>query len=91
MTTPETYTLSQNYPNPFNPSTKIEFALPATSFVTLKIYNVLGQEVASLVSQTLTAGSYEVTFNASRLPSGTYMYRVEAGNFVSTKKMVLVK
>lgn len=88
---PQEYSLSQNYPNPFNPSTKIRFALPTASYVALKVYNVLGQEVASLVNQTLVAGSYEVAFDASRLPSGIYMYKVDAGNFVSTKKMVLVK
>jgi hypothetical protein len=90
-TVPEQYELGQNYPNPFNPSTKIRFAIPTSSFVTLKVYNVLGQEVANLVNQNLTPGSYEVSFDASRLPSGMYMYRVDAGKFSSTKKMVLVK
>jgi len=88
---PQTYALSQNYPNPFNPSTKIDFTLPASSQVELKVFNVLGQEVASLVSGTLTAGSHTVTFDASKLASGIYMYRISAGSFVSTRKMVLLK
>jgi len=83
--------LLQNYPNPFNPVTRIEFALPQSAFITLRVFNVLGQEVASLVSQTLTAGTHEVVFDAAHLPSGTYVYRIEAGNFVSTRRMVLVK
>jgi len=90
-TIPQQFELGQNYPNPFNPSTRIRFALPTASFVTLKVYNVLGQEVANLVNQNLTPGSYEVDFDASRLSSGMYMYRVDAGNFNSTKKMLFLK
>jgi hypothetical protein len=89
--TPQTYALSQNYPNPFNPSTKIDFTIPASSQVELKVFNVLGQEVASLVNGTLTAGSHTVTFDASRLASGVYLYKISAGSFVSTRKMVLLK
>ncbi len=86
-----TFRLEQNYPNPFNPSTKIEFAIPATSRVELKVFNILGQEVASLVNETLNAGNHAVTFDASRLATGVYLYRITAGSFVSTKKMVLLK
>ena len=89
--TPQTYALSQNYPNPFNPSTKIDFTIPASSQVELKVFNVLGQEVASLVNGTLTAGSHTVTFDASKLASGVYLYKISAGSFVSTRKMVLLK
>jgi len=88
---PAQYELGQNYPNPFNPSTKISFAIPTASVVTLKVFNVLGQEVATLVGETLNAGSYEVPFDASRLSSGMYMYRLEAGQFTATRKMVIVK
>ena len=87
----ETYTLSQNYPNPFNPSTKIDFAIPKQSQVTLKVFNVLGQEVATLVNGVLTPGQHSATFNASKLASGVYFYSLNAGNFVSTRKMMLVK
>jgi len=85
------YVLNQNYPNPFNPSTNIKWQLPETGFVTLKIYDVLGNEVATLVKEEKSVGSYEVEFNASNLPSGIYFYRLQAGSFVETKKMVLMK
>jgi hypothetical protein len=85
------YALEQNYPNPFNPSTRIEFSVPVTSFVTLTVFNVLGQEVATLVSETLPAGNHRVVFDAAGLPSGAYIYKVTAGDFVSTRKMVLLK
>ena len=88
---PQTYELSQNYPNPFNPATKIDFAIPAASQVELRVYNMLGQEVATLVNGALTAGSHTVTFDASRLASGVYLYKLTAGSFVSTRKMVLLK
>jgi len=88
---PQTFALSQNYPNPFNPSTKIDFTIPSNTLVQMRIYNVLGQEVATLVNETLTAGSHTVTFDASRLASGIYMYKITAGSFVSTRKMVLMK
>jgi hypothetical protein len=88
---PKTYSLAQNYPNPFNPSTRIRFEIPNSGFVTLKVYDVLGKEVKTLVNQNLTAGVKEVDFDASNFPSGVYFYSVKAGNFTETKKMVLVK
>lgn len=88
---PVEYMLHQNYPNPFNPSTVIRYGLSQQSPVTLTVYNVLGQQVAELVNEVLAAGNYEVTFDASHLSSGVYLYRMQAGNFVETKKFVLVK
>lgn len=90
-TLPAEFTLSQNYPNPFNPTTKINYALPKDEFVTLKVFNILGEEVANLVEGKVTAGSHSVEFDASNLSSGTYIYRLTAGKFVSTKKMILLK
>jgi len=88
---PVVYTLEQNYPNPFNPSTKIEFGIPQQANVELKVYNVLGQEVATLVRENLRAGRHQVTFDAKNMASGIYFYKITAGQFVSTKKMVLMK
>jgi hypothetical protein len=88
---PTQFALSQNYPNPFNPTTMIEYSIPQNSFVTLKVYNVLGQEVASLVNQERQSGSYVVNFDASRLSSGMYFYKIQAGSFTLTKKMLLLK
>ena len=88
---PEIYSLSQNYPNPFNPSTKIDFAIPKNGFVTLKVYDILGQEVAQLLNKDFQAGSYTVDYNASMLPSGVYFYKIISGDFIDTKKMILVK
>jgi hypothetical protein len=88
---PKTITLRQNYPNPFNPSTTIEFILPKSEFVVLKVYNILGEEVANLVNDKLQAGSHTFTFDGSNLASGIYYYRIEAGNFVKTSKMVYLK
>ena len=88
---PTTYILSQNYPNPFNPSTTIEYAIPKTSFVTLKIYDILGTEVRSLVNEEKNLGSYQINFDASSLASGIYFYKIQAGSFVQTKKMILLK
>jgi hypothetical protein len=85
------YVLEQNYPNPFNPSTTIKFQLPELSFVTLKVYDVLGNEIKTLVNEEKVVGNYEVEFNATRLPSGIYFYRLQSGSFVETKKMVLMK
>ena len=86
-----TFELSQNYPNPFNPSTLIQFSLPQQSTVQLKVYNTLGQLVATLVNGSLTAGVHSVTFDARSLASGLYIYRLTAGNFTSVKKMMLLK
>ena len=88
---PDTYSLSQNYPNPFNPSTNIKFSVPDLSFVNITVYNLIGQEVIQLVNKELQKGYYEVSFNASNLPSGVYLYRLQAGNFAETKKMLLMK
>jgi hypothetical protein len=88
---PKDYSLSQNYPNPFNPVTKIEFGLPKQSFVTLKVYDLLGREVASLVNDTKQAGYYSVDFDAGALSSGVYIYRLSAGSFMQTMRMVVVK
>jgi hypothetical protein len=85
------YLLSQNYPNPFNPSTVISYQLSVIGFVTLKVYDILGREIATLVNEEKPAGEYEVEFNAANLPSGIYFYQIKAGNFVETEKMVLLK
>ncbi len=88
---PTDYSLMQNYPNPFNPTTTIRFALPNESSVKLTVFNVLGQEVATLFEGTLAAGYHKIDFDASKLNSGMYIYRIEAGKFVSVKKMLLMK
>jgi len=88
---PIEYSISQNYPNPFNPTTKIYYQIPEISFVTIKVYDVLGSEVATLLNEEKPLGNYEVNFNAASLPSGIYFYRLKAGSFVETKKMVLMK
>ena len=88
---PERFELFQNYPNPFNPSTVINYQLPAANYVTLKIYNVLGEEVVTLVDGEQLAGYHEAVWDASSVPSGVYYYQVYAGSFTSVKKMMLVK
>jgi photosystem II stability/assembly factor-like uncharacterized protein len=88
---PESYMLKQNFPNPFNPTTNINFTIPSSGFVTLKVYNMAGMEVATLLNETKTAGSYIVGFNAANLPSGAYFYRISTNNFTDTKKMLLIK
>ncbi len=88
---PLVFSLSQNYPNPFNPSTTISYQLPVNSFVTLKVYDVLGNEVATLVNEEKLAGEYEIDFNASEMGSGIYFYKLQTGSFVKTNKMVLMK
>jgi DNA-binding beta-propeller fold protein YncE len=89
--TPKTFTLSQNYPNPFNPTTVIGYQLAVSSVVTLKVYDVLGREVATLVNERKAAGTYTASFNAAKYSSGVYFYKLQAGDFVQTKKMLLVK
>jgi hypothetical protein len=88
---PAEFVLSQNFPNPFNPSTRINYFVPSESFVSIKVYDFLGREVAELVNETKSTGSYELLFDASALPSGTYFYTLIAGNYSATKKMILVK
>lgn len=88
---PQTFYLFQNYPNPFNPSTVINYQIPKSGLITLKVYDVLGREVAILVNGEKPAGNYEVEFNGSRLSSGIYFYRIQAGDYVSAKKMILMK
>ncbi len=87
----KTYDLEQNYPNPFNPVTTIRYQLPKEGLVTLKVYDILGSEVATLVNEQKTTGKYEANFNASRLASGVYIYRLQANDYISVKKMVLLK
>ena len=88
---PNDFTLYQNYPNPFNPTTIIKYSLPHESIVTIKIFDVLGSEVKTLVSEKQEEGTYEIDFNASSLASGMYIYRMQAGSFVQLKKMMLIK
>ncbi|MDR3668944.1 MAG: T9SS type A sorting domain-containing protein [Ignavibacteriaceae bacterium] len=88
---PTTYELYQNYPNPFNPSTTIRYQIPNPGFVTLKVYDILGREVITLVNEYKIEGSYDFTFDASRFSSGVYIYQVRVNDFVSSKKMLLVK
>ncbi len=98
---PQEFSVEQNYPNPFNPTTKINFSVPTTSFTTLKVFDILGKEVATLVNEELKPGSYETTFSAKGgsasggdgkdLSSGVYFYRLQAGSFVETKKLLLLR
>ena len=86
-----TYALSQNYPNPFNPSTKINYRVGEPGFVQLKVYNVLGVEVATLVNEQKIAGNYSANFNAAKFSSGVYFYTITVNNFTQTRKMILEK
>ena len=88
---PTVYALDQNYPNPFNPTTKINFSLPESGMVTLKVYDILGKEVMTLVNQVMPASYHSVEFDASQLSTGIYMYRIQSNDFVSVKKMMLIK
>ena len=88
---PAEFALGQNYPNPFNPSTTINYDLPSSNFVTLKIYDLVGKEVATLVNEKLDAGRYSATFNGANLASGMYFYKLAAGQFTFVRKMVLIK
>jgi len=88
---PTIFALAQNYPNPFNPETSIRFSIPQESFVTVKVFNTLGEEVVTLVNEAKTAGTYNVSFNAKSLTSGIYFYTIKANDFTSTKKMILMK
>ena len=91
LTAPDVFALEQNYPNPFNPSTMISYSIPQNSFVTIKVYDIIGNEVAALVNQTQSAGKYDIRFDASNLSNGVYLYSIKADNFTSTKKMILLK
>ena len=88
---PKAFTLFQNYPNPFNPSTNISFSLPSRSFVSLKVFDLLGKEVATIVSEEMSAGSYSKQWNASKFASGVYFYRLQAGSFTEIKKLLFLK
>ena len=93
---PQSYSLSQNYPNPFNPETRIEFALPRASFVTIEIYNILGARIKTLVPERLSSGFKAVTWygmdeNVQPVPSGVYFYKFEADSFIEAKKMLFLK
>jgi len=85
------FSLDQNYPNPFNPSTTVPFYLPSRSFVSLKIFDLLGKEISTLVSEELSAGNYSRQWNAESFPSGVYFYRLQAGSFTETKKLLLLR
>jgi hypothetical protein len=88
---PAEFSLKQNFPNPFNPQTVISFTLPKSNTVTLRVFNVLGEEIAMLVNEHLKPGTYEIKWDAENFPSGVYYYKLQAGSFVETKKMVLIK
>ena len=88
---PVSYQLYQNYPNPFNPGTQIKYSVPQTSQIQIKVFDVLGNEIETLVNEEKPTGTYELTWNAAALPSGIYFYRIQAGSFVNTKKMILLK
>jgi hypothetical protein len=88
---PSEFELVQNYPNPFNPTTQINYAVPQSGYITLKVYNLLGQQVATLFEGVRSVGNYQITFNASNLPSGVYFTRLQAGSVSITKKMLLMK
>ena len=87
----QNFELEQNYPNPFNPSTVIKYQIPIDGLVTLKIYDVLGREVTTLVNEHKNTGSYDVTFNASKLASGVYLYQLKVNEYMSTKKLSILK
>lgn len=89
--TPKAYNLAQNYPNPFNPATQISYSVPKSSYITLKVYNLLGEEIATLFEGMRQPGNYNITFNAKELTSGVYLYQLKSGKFIETKKLMLVK
>ncbi len=88
---PSTFSLSQNFPNPFNPTTTINYSIPKSSFVSIKVYDLLGKEVATIVNEEKTAGNYSVTFNANKFSSGIYFYRMQSGKYAEAKKLILLK
>jgi len=85
------FLLEQNYPNPFNSTTTIKYSIPQQGLVTIKIYNAIGEEIVTLINKEQPVGNYDVEFNVTSLPSGIYFYRLKAGSFVETKKMVLLR
>jgi hypothetical protein len=91
ITTPASFSISQNYPNPFNPATSIKYSIPENTNVKLSVFNIKGELVNNLVEQLQIAGDYSVNYNGSGLASGLYLYRIEAGNFSRTMKMMLLK
>ena len=88
---PTHFSLDQNYPNPFNPATTISFSFPSQSFVSLKVFDALGREVSLVLSEELPAGNYSRQWDATGLPSGVYFYRLQAGSFTATKKLILLR
>jgi len=88
---PDQYTLEQNYPNPFNPSTKIRYSIPQSSNVIIKVFDILGNEIETLVNEEKQTGTYNLTWYSKNLPSGVYFYQLRAGSFTETKKMLLLK
>ena len=88
---PTDYKLSHNYPNPFNPSTNIRYSIPQSSNIVIKVFDILGNEIETLVNEDKPVGTYEITWYAEKLSSGIYFYRLQAGSFVETKKMVLLR
>jgi Secretion system C-terminal sorting domain len=91
MIFPDKFIVHQNFPNPFNPSTTIKYSIPKQSKVTLKVFDLLGKELAILLIREQTRGNYEIDFDATELTSGIYFHKIKAGNFVATKKMILLK
>ncbi len=90
-TIPNDYLLYQNYPNPFNPTTTIKYSVPQSSNVVIKVFDVLGKEITTLVNEEKSVGTYELNWYAGNLPSGIYFYRIQTGDFIDTKKMILLK
>ena len=88
---PSSFALLQNYPNPFNPSTTFRYSIPTESKVVIKVYDILGNEIETLVSEEIQTGTYELTWDAGNLSSGVYFYQIKAGVFVETKKMIVIK
>ena len=91
LNVPNEYNLAQNYPNPFNPTTSISYSIPKAGHVSLKVYDLLGREVATLVDEEKISGSYQVSFNAANLSSGVYFYRLQSNSFDETRKLILLK
>jgi hypothetical protein len=91
LNVPAEFKLFENYPNPFNPSTTFRYSIPTQSKVIIKVYDVIGNEIETLMDEQKSVGTYELTWNAENLPSGVYFYQLKAGDYISTKKMVLLR